>query len=112
MTLANANETTHSPRIVALTGGRSAVVTTRSFRAPHHTISDVGVIGGGLVPRPREVSLTQNGILFLAGAPDGSHSSRRSLPLPSRYAELTSVFRSEQVPNRLILHAASGVPCC
>jgi hypothetical protein len=45
-------ETARIRRIAGLTGDRTALVTTRPFRAPHHTISDVGLIGGGHVPRP------------------------------------------------------------
>jgi hypothetical protein len=52
MTLAEAIETTRIHRVVGLTDDRTALVTTRPFRAPHHTISDVGLIGGGHVPMP------------------------------------------------------------
>jgi hypothetical protein len=57
MTLAEALETTRIHRVAGLTGDRTALVTTRPFRAPHHTISDAGLIGGGRVPMPGEVSL-------------------------------------------------------
>jgi magnesium chelatase family protein len=50
MSLAEALETTRIPRVAGLTGGHTAVVTTRPFRAPHHTISAVGLIGGGQLP--------------------------------------------------------------
>jgi magnesium chelatase family protein len=70
MSLADALETTRIHRVVGLTDGRSAVVTTRPFRAPHHTISEVGLIGGGQVPRPGEVSLAHHGILFLDELPE------------------------------------------
>jgi magnesium chelatase family protein len=56
MRLADTRETTRIPRVAGLTGGRTAVVTTHLYRAPHHTISDVGVIGGGQRPLPGEVS--------------------------------------------------------
>jgi magnesium chelatase family protein len=51
MTLAEAIETTRIHRVAGLTGDRTALVTTRPFRAPHHPISDAGLIGGGHVPR-------------------------------------------------------------
>jgi magnesium chelatase family protein len=70
MTLTEAIETTRIHSVAGLTGGRTAFVTTRPFRAPHHTISDVGLIGGGQVPMPGEVSLAHNGILFLDELPE------------------------------------------
>jgi hypothetical protein len=57
MTLAEAIETTRIHSVAGLTGDRTALVTSLPFRAPHHTISDVGLIGGGHVPMPGEVSL-------------------------------------------------------
>ena len=62
MTLAEALETTRIHRVAGPTGDRTAVVTTRPCRAPHHTISDVGRIGGGHVPLPGEVSLAHHGV--------------------------------------------------
>src|SRR5215468_10721439 len=70
MTLAEAMETTRIHRVAGLTGDRTALVTTRPFRAPHHTISDVGLIGGGQVPMPGEVSLAHHGVLFLDERPE------------------------------------------
>ena len=70
MTLAEAIETTRIHSVAGLTGDRTALVTTRPFRAPHHTISDVGLIGGGHVPMPGEVSLAHNGVLFLDERPE------------------------------------------
>jgi len=70
LTLAEAIETTRIHSVMGLTGGRTALVTTRSFRAPHHTISAVGLIDGGQVPRPGEVSLTHHGMLFLDELPE------------------------------------------
>jgi magnesium chelatase family protein len=52
VTLAEIVETTRIHRVAGLTGDRTALVTSRPCRAPHHTISDVGLIGGGQVPRP------------------------------------------------------------
>jgi magnesium chelatase family protein len=70
MTLAEALNTTRIHRVAGLTGDRTAVVMTRPCRAPHHTISAVGLIGGGRVPRPGEVSLAHHGILFLDELPE------------------------------------------
>jgi Magnesium chelatase, subunit ChlI len=70
MTLAEAIETTRIHRVAGLTGDRTALVTTRPFRAPHHTISDVGLIGGGHVPMPGEVSLAHHGVRFLDELPE------------------------------------------
>ena len=70
MRLAEALETTRIHCVAGLTGGRTAVVATRPCRAPHHTISDVGLIGGGQVPMPGEVSLAHHGILFLGERPE------------------------------------------
>jgi magnesium chelatase family protein len=57
-------------RVAGLTGHRTALVTTRPCRAPHHTLSDVGLIGGGQVPLPGEVSLAHHGVLFLDELPE------------------------------------------
>jgi magnesium chelatase family protein len=70
MSLAEALETTRIHSVAGRTDGRTAVVTTRPFRAPHHTISDAGLIGGGQVPMPGDVSLAHNGILFLDELPE------------------------------------------
>ena len=58
-------------RVAGLTRGRIAVITTRPFRAPHHTIADVGVLGGGPRPLPGEVSLAHHGIFLLEERPEG-----------------------------------------
>jgi magnesium chelatase family protein len=65
MTLPEAIETTRFHSVAGLTGDRTAWVTTRPCRALHHTISDAGLIGGGHVPMPGEVSLAHHGVRFL-----------------------------------------------
>jgi magnesium chelatase family protein len=70
MTLAEAIETTRIHRVTGLTGDRTVLVTTRPCRAPHHTNSDVGLIGGGHLTGPGEVSLAHHGVLFLDELPE------------------------------------------
>ena len=70
MRLAEALETTRMHRVAGLTGARTAVVATRPCRAPHHPISDVGLIGGGQVPRPGEVSLAHHGMRLFDARPE------------------------------------------
>jgi Magnesium chelatase, subunit ChlI len=68
--LAEALETTRIHSVAGLTGGRTAFVTMRPFRAPHHTISDVGVIGGGQLSTPGDVSRAHHGVLCLDELPE------------------------------------------
>jgi magnesium chelatase family protein len=70
MTLAEALATTRLHRVAGRTGDRTAVVTTRPCRAPHHTIADAGRIGGGQVPRPGDVSRAHHGVLFWDERPE------------------------------------------
>jgi magnesium chelatase family protein len=70
MSLAEALETTRIHSVAGLTGARTVLVTMRPCRASHHTISDVGLIGGGQVPRPGEVSLAHHGMLLLDERPE------------------------------------------
>jgi magnesium chelatase family protein len=70
MSLLEAIDTTLMHRVAGLTGDRTALVTARPCRAPHHSISDVGLIGGGQVPTPGEVSLVHHGVLWLDELPE------------------------------------------
>jgi magnesium chelatase family protein len=70
MTLAEAIGTTRIHRVAGRTGDRTALVTSRPCRAPHHTISDAGLIGGGHGPLPGEVSLAHHGVLCLDEPPE------------------------------------------
>ena len=92
--------------------GKSKLITRRPFRDPHHTISDVALIGGGTVPRPGEVSLAHNGVLFLDEFAEFSRASLEVLREPLENGKVTISRAKESVtfPARFTLLAAMN-PC-
>lgn len=88
------------------------LITERPFRAPHHTISDVALVGGGSVPRPGEVSLAHHGVLFLDEMPEFDRRVLEALRQPIEEGRITvsRALRSISFPARFVLVAAMN-PC-
>ncbi len=104
-------EITKVHSVAGLTG-KSGLVVERPFRNPHHTISDAGLIGGGAIPRPGEVSLAHHGILFLDELPEFDRSALEVLrqPLEDKQVTISRAAMSLTFPALLTL-VASMNPC-
>jgi len=89
LTLQEALETTRIHSIMGLLGPGQALVTRRPFRAPHHTASDAGLLGGNVNPSPGEVSLAHNGVLFLDELPEFKRSVLETLRQPLEEGKVT-----------------------
>lgn len=112
MSLEEAIETTRIHSVAGLLDDARGLVGTRPFRSPHHTISDAGLIGGGAVPRPGEVSLGHNGVLFLDELPEFQRNVLEVMrqPLEDGCVTIARAALSVSFPARFMLAAAMN-PC-
>ncbi len=112
MTRQESLQTTEIYSVAGLTTARQPLITQRPFRSPHHTASPVSLSGGGSVPRPGEISLAHNGILFLDELPEFDKSALETLrqPLEDGALTITRVSGSLTLPSRFMLVCAMN-PC-
>src|SRR5690349_13593025 len=112
LTLGEALETTKIHSVAGVLERGRSLCTVRPFRAPHHTISDAGLIGGGSVPRPGEVSLAHGGVLFLDELPEFRRNVLEVLrqPLEDGLVTLSRASMSLTFPASFVLAAAMN-PC-
>jgi magnesium chelatase family protein len=111
LTLAEALETTKIHSVMGTLNGQ-AIIATRPFRSPHHTISDAGLVGGGTVPKPGEVSLAHNGVLFLDELPEFRRNVLEVMrqPLEDGSITVSRAIGSINYPASFMLVAAMN-PC-
>lgn len=112
MTPAETLETSRIHSVLGLLSADRPILDRRPFRAPHHTVSDVGLIGGGRNPRPGEISLAHNGVLFLDELPEFRRNVLEVLrqPLETGTITVSRAAGTYTFPARFILCAAMN-PC-
>lgn len=112
LTFEEALETTKIHSVAGVLDAVAGLVTQRPFRSPHHTISDAGLIGGGIIPRPGEVSLAHNGLLFLDELPEFPRNVLEVMrqPLEDHTVTIARAAMSLSFPARFMLAAAMN-PC-
>jgi magnesium chelatase family protein len=111
-TLHEALETTKIHSVAGHIGSDTSLMTQRPFRSPHHTISDVALVGGGSYPQPGEISLAHNGVLFLDELPEFKRAVLEVLrqPLEDRKITIARARFSVEYPSSVML-VASMNPC-
>lgn len=111
-TLHEALETTKIHSVAGQISGDTSLMTQRPFRSPHHTISDVALVGGGTYPQPGEISLAHNGVLFLDELPEFKRTVLEVMrqPLEDRRITISRAKFSVEYPASVML-VASMNPC-
>ena len=112
LTLEESIEVTKVYSISGLTSERISLIKTRPFRSPHHTVSYSALVGGGVYPKPGEISLAHRGVLFLDEFPEFSNTAIEALrqPLEDRIVTVSRVHSTHTYPASFILVAAIN-PC-
>ncbi|HOK50539.1 MAG: YifB family Mg chelatase-like AAA ATPase [Bacteroidales bacterium] len=112
LTLEESLETTKIHSVAGKINKNTSLITTRPFRSPHHTISDVALVGGGTYPQPGEISLAHNGVLFLDELPEFKRTVLEVMrqPLEDRIVSVSRAKFSVEYPASFML-VASMNPC-
>lgn len=114
MTFNEALETTRIHSVSGMLKGDKPLIATRPFRSPHHTISDVALIGGGQIPKPGEVSIAHNGVLFLDELPEFKRNVLEVLRQPLENGEVTvsrAVTSITFPASFMLVSAMNPCPC-
>jgi len=106
------DEALETTKVYSSLGLVDGLVTERPFRAPHHTVSAAALVGGGTTPRPGEISLAHNGVLFLDELPEFGRAAIEAMrqPLEDRQVLICRVGGTLRLPASFLLVAASN-PC-
>lgn len=112
LSLGEALETTKIHSVAGKLGPDASLIATRPYRAPHHTISDVALVGGGGIPQPGEISLAHNGVLFLDELPEFKRTVLEVMrqPLEERRVTISRAKVSVDFPANFMLMASMN-PC-